>query len=92
MVPRNHGLCALKRDSTLSSAQQIGGEGLWQRTVVPAATGHRSFLRRRITADMLIGLLDAAVESLARRPLLPEEDEWAQQELLPPILPVSCPE
>ena len=46
--------------------------------------------RRRITADMLIGLLDAAVESLARRPLLAEEDDWAQQELLPPILPVSC--
>ncbi len=39
---------------------------------------------------MLIGLLDAAVESLARRPLLAEEDDWAQQELLPPILPVSA--
>ena len=39
---------------------------------------------------MLIGLLDAAVESLARRPLLAEEDDWAQQELLPPVLPVSA--
>lgn len=37
---------------------------------------------------MLIGLLDAAVQSLARRPLAAEEDDWAQQELLPPLLPV----
>ena len=45
-------------------------------------------VRCRITADMLIGLLDAAVESLVRRPLLAEEEEWALQELMPPILPV----
>ena len=38
---------------------------------------------------MLIGLLDASVQSLTRRPLAPEEDDWAQQELLPPLLPVN---
>ena len=45
----------------------------------------------RITADMLIGLVDTTVQSLARRPLGPQEDEVAQQELLPPILPVLHP-
>jgi hypothetical protein len=40
---------------------------------------------------MLIGLVDASVQSLARRPLGPEEDQAVQQELLPPILPVLHP-
>ena len=56
--------------------------------LAPSGSLNRGSMLRRITADMLIGLLDAAVESLAQRPLLPEEDDWAQQELLPPILPV----